>query len=271
MNEHRYTYVNGHRIAYLEAGSGPAILLVHGIPTSSLLWRNIIPELAEDHRVIAPDLLNYGLSDKPTDANVSIAAQSDMLIGLLDALGVARAQVFAHDIGGGVAQIMAVEHPERVARLALANAVCFDSWPIPEFVPMQDPEAEEAMSVEDLAAMMREFLPQGVHDRDRVDAEVYETMLAPWTSEAGKAAFFRNLRRLNPEYTQAIAGALPHLQCPTLVLWGNHDPFQKPAYAERLAHTIPGARLEWLEAAHWIMEEQPQAVARLLGDFAREG
>ena len=69
-----------HRIAYLEQGEGPPVLLLHGIPTSNLLWRNVIPPLARTHRVVAPDLLNYGKSDKPDDANVSIEAQSRMLL-----------------------------------------------------------------------------------------------------------------------------------------------------------------------------------------------
>jgi len=267
MPEHRGLIAKGHRIAYADEGSGPPVLLVHGIPTSSRLWRNVIPRLAARHRVIAPDMLNYGKSDKPLRANVSIAAQSDLMIAVMDALGIPRAHVLAHDIGGGVAQIMAVEHPERVAKLALANAVCFDSWPIPEFAPLQEEGAEQQISLDDFVKLMRDFLPNGVHDQSRVGREVYETMLEPWASEDGKRALFRNFRRLNPEYTQAIAAELETLDNETLILWGRHDPFQKPRFAERLAATIPNARLHWVEAAHWIMEEQPDEVAGVLADF----
>ncbi len=73
---HKYLQVEGHKIAYFDEGAGPPVLLIHGIPTSSLLWRNIIPLLARTHRVIAPDMLNYGQSDKPEHADVSIAAQT---------------------------------------------------------------------------------------------------------------------------------------------------------------------------------------------------
>jgi len=265
---HKFMLVGGHRIAYLDEGSGPPVLLIHGIPTSSLLWRNIIPVLAETHRVIAPDMLNYGKSDKSEDADVSIAAQSRLMVEVLDVLGLPRADVVAHDIGGGVAQIMAVNHPERIQKLVLSNSVCFDSWPIPEFKPLQAPGAETAMSLEVFVSMMREFLPRGVHRPETLTPEALEIIMEPWASEEGKHALFRNFRRLNPEYTQAIASELKRLSHETLILWGRQDPFQKPAYAEKLRDAIPNARLKWIEeAAHWVMEEKPNEVAAELKAF----
>ena len=269
---HEFMPVAGHRLAYLDEGTGPAVLLIHGIPTSSLLWRRIIPVLAETHRVIAPDMLNYGKSEKPMDADVSIAAQSRLMIGMLDALGIPRADVVAHDIGGGVAQIMAVNHPERVNKLVLSNAVCLDSWPIPEFKPLQEPGAETEMSLAAFVSMMRGFLPQGVYRPEALAPDALNLMMDTWASEEGKRALFRNFRRLNPEYTQAIADELKHLCHETLVLWGRHDPFQKPVYAEKLRAAIPGARLTWIdEAAHWVMEEKPAEVAAELKAFLAEG
>ena len=266
--EPRQVVVDGHRLSYREAGDGPPVLLLHGIPTSSELWRDVIPTLARTRRVVAPDLLNYGRSDKPARADVSINAQARLMLGLMDALGLRRADVVAHDIGGGVAQLMAVRRPERIARLALANTVCFDSWPIPEFQPLQAPGAEDGMSLDDFLAMLRDFLPNGVHRPEALSEGAVEAMLAPWSDAAGKRALFRNFRRLNPEYTRAIAGELETLPHSTLILWGRHDPFQKLAYGEKLAATIPDARLEVIEdAAHWIMEEKPGEVADRLAAF----
>ncbi len=263
-----HAMVAGHRIAYADEGSGPVVLLVHGIPTSALLWRKIIPDLARTHRVIAPDLLNYGNSDKPLRADVSIAAQARILAGLLDALGIGSVDLVAHDIGGGVAQIFAVAHPERVRKLVLSSSVCFDSWPIPEFLPLQKPEAERDMSLGDFTGMMRGFLPQGVRRPERLSDEAMEMILAPWTGEEGKRALFRNFRRLNPEYTMAIADSLPLIAHETLILWGREDPFQKPRFAELLAETIPNSRLVWIEdAAHWLMEEKPREVSAALTAF----
>lgn len=123
----RHTYIDGHKIAFREQGEGSPVILIHGIPTNSLMWRAIIPQLAKTHRVIAPDLLNYGQSAKPESADVSINAQSQMIVKLMDALGVRRADVVAHDIGGGVAQLIAVNYPEKAPKLAEAipNAELF--------------------------------------------------------------------------------------------------------------------------------------------------
>lgn len=267
---HQFIRVSGHRIAYLEQGEGPPVLLLHGIPTSSLLWRNVIPGLAQNRRVIAPDLLNYGKSDKPRDANVSIEAQSRLILGIMDALGIHRADVVAHDIGGGIAQLLAVNHPERINRLVLADAVCFDSWPIPEFTPLQEPGAEEKMSIEEFEQMHRDFLPKGLHDQSVATPALANMVVEPWRGEEGKRAFFRNLRRLNPEYTLAIADELKHLPHQALIVWGRHDPFQKPEYAEKLRATLPNARLEWIDASHWLTEERPEEVAEAIGNFLAE-
>jgi len=221
-----------------------------------------MPEFAKTHQVFAPDMLNYGQSEKPADANVSIEAQSRLIVKFMDQLELKAADIVAHDIGGGVAQLIAVNYPERVRKLVLIDAVCFDSWPIPEFLPLQKPGAEEAMSLEELLAMMRGFMPQGVHNRDAMTDEVIDLYLSPWSTEEGKKALFRNFRRLNPEYTQAIAGDLKHLAHETLVMWGEKDAFQKPAYASRLQETIPNAKLIWIsDAGHWLMDEKPEEVS----------
>lgn len=265
--EHQ-TYINGCKIAFREAGRGNPVIFLHGIPTNNHLWRNIMPVLAEHHRVIAPDLMNYGQSGKPSSADVSINAQSRMIVDLMDALGLRRADIVAHDIGGGVAQLIAVNYPEKVRRLVLIDSVCFDSWPIPEFEPLQKPEAEVEMSLEDFVSMMRDFMPNGVQRKSAMSDAVMDLYLEPWSSEEGKRAFFRNLRRLNPEYTQAIASELGNLPHKTLVLWGDKDPFQNPDYAKKLVEAIPKAELQWIEdAGHWLMEEKPEEIAAQLVRF----
>ena len=144
-----HTYIDGNKIAFREMGTGEPVVLIHGIPTNSLMWREIIPILAKNHRVIAPDMLNYGKSEKPAGVDVSINAQSRMIVRFMDAVGASEADVVAHDIGGGVAQLIAVNYPEKIKKLVLLDSICFDSWPIPEFEPLQKPEAETDMSLED--------------------------------------------------------------------------------------------------------------------------
>lgn len=264
----RYTMIEGHRIAYKEMGQGQPLILIHGIPTNKLLWRNIMPELAKHYRVIAPDMLNYGESDMPEKADVSINAQTRILLKLMDALGIAQANIVSHDIGGGVGQLMAVNHPERVRRQVLIDSVCFDSWPIPEFEKMLEPGVEASMSVEDFISTMRDFMPSGVHDSAVATESMIERYVGQWNSALGKAAFFRNMRRLNKEYTQAIAAELANIEIDTLVLWGDKDNFQKPKYAPQLADAIPGARLIWIEdAGHWVTDEKPDKTLSHILEF----
>lgn len=267
-NSENKTYINGHRIAYREQGTGSPVILIHGIPTNNLMWRDVMPRLADTRRVIAPDMLNYGQSAKPKTADVSINAQSRMLVKFMDAMGAPRADIVAHDIGGGVAQLMAVDHPEKIRKLVLIDSVCFDSWPIPEFEPLQKPAAESDMSLDDFVSMMREFMPNGVHDKTVMTDELIERYLSPWSSEDGKRAFFRNLRRLNNEYTRAIADELGQLPHPSLVMWGDKDPFQKPEYAPKLVEAIPNAELAWIkDAGHWLIDEKPDEVADRIHRF----
>lgn len=264
----QHARIDGHTIAFRELGEGDPVILIHGIPTNSLMWRDIMPPLAASHRVIAPDLLNYGQSSRPATADVSINAQSRMIAGLMDALGVRRCDVVAHDIGGGVAQLLAVHYPEKIRKLVLMDSVCFDSWPIPEFEPLQQPGAEATMTLPEFVAMMRGFMPQGVHDKTVMTEEVIDLYITPWSTEDGKRSFFRNLRRLNKEYTQAIAEALTQIPHETLVMWGDQDPFQKPEYATRLAEAIPHAELIWIRGAgHWLVEEQPVEISNRLRRF----
>ena len=267
ITEHS-TYINGHKIAFLEQGVGSPVFLIHGIPTNSLMWRKIIPLLSKRHRVIAPDLLNYGKSEKPSNADVSINAQSRMIVQLMDALGVHRADVVAHDIGGGIAQLIAVKNPERIRKLVLIDSVCFDSWPIPEFEPLQLPGADAGMSLNEFVSMMRGFMPNGVYNKGIMSNDVIDRYIEPWSTEDGKRDFFRNLKRLNNEYTQAITGELNKLPHQTLILWGDKDPFQKPEYAPKLAKAIPNAELVWIkDVGHWLIDEKPDEIGEHIDLF----
>lgn len=264
----QFAQVDGHRIAYIDEGNGVPVLLIHGIPTNGLMWRDVIPVLSKHFRVIAPDLLNYGQSEMPERADVSINAQRQIMFGLLDALAIRRAHLVGHDIGGGVAQLMAVERPERIDRLVLIDSVCFDSWPIPEFEPMQKPGAEADMTLDEFVEMIRGFMPKGVVDKRVMTESVIDLYAKPWSSEEGKQAFFRNLRRLNSEYTLAVSDELPQLPHTTLIVWGEKDPFQKPDYGPRLEQAIPNARLRVIDdVGHWLLEEKPDEISDLILNF----
>lgn len=265
MQERFVDIGNRRRLWVREGGRGPAVLLLHGIPTSGELWREVAPRLAERARVVVPDLLGYGSSDAPDDAEFGIRAQAGHMLALLDVLGVERATVVGHDIGGGVAQILAVRHADRVERLGLVNSVCYDSWPIPEMKVLQ----KGAPLVEHLPPGLTMEgvelgLWRGFAHRERAD-DYLETFLEPFRTDRGLHVFLRHARALDPEPTEELAPLLPTLRIPVAVAWGMQDPFQKPHYGERLAADIPGA--EWtpiLDASHFAPADAPAEVVAAL-------
>ncbi|MDQ2765835.1 MAG: alpha/beta fold hydrolase, partial [Gemmatimonadota bacterium] len=124
--------VGGVRLYYYAAGSGGAgepIIFLHGFPTSSHIWRDVVPLVPAGHRVVVVDLLGYGRSDRPEGRDLSIKAHAERVLALLDVLCISYATIIGHDLGGGIAQYLAVRHPTRVARLGLVSSVAFDSWP----------------------------------------------------------------------------------------------------------------------------------------------
>src|SRR5215216_1966678 len=131
----RYVEVGEARVAYREEGDGEPLLLLHGCPFSSFIWRKVIPLLSPRYRCMAPDLLGLGDTETPEGADWSLRAQAAMVIGFLDALGIERAHVVGHDQGGAIAQLLASEHPERVDRLVISNAEAYDNWPSDEERP----------------------------------------------------------------------------------------------------------------------------------------
>jgi 2-hydroxymuconate-semialdehyde hydrolase len=241
------------------------VVLIHGIPTHGGLWRDVAAQLSARARVIAPDMLGYGSSSAPGDHPVDIVSQAGYLLRVLDGLGVRRATVVGHDIGGGVAQILAVRHANRVERLGLVNSVCYDSWPIPEMKAAQ----KTAGVVEHLPAGLTSqglklFLRRGFVHQDRAD-RFLDDFLERFAREDGMKLFAAHARALDPAPTQEIAPLLPGLTLPVAVVWGRKDPFQKPKYAERLASDIPTAELTWIDAAsHYAPADAPAPVVTAL-------
>ncbi len=127
------------RVAWTELGAGDPVILLHGIPTWSYLYNDVIPLLSPHLRVIAPDFLGHGYSDRRDFFDRSLLAQTAMILRLMDHLGLERAHFVGHDTGGGVSLIMAIHHPERVAKLVLTNVVAYDSWPIDDMIALGNP------------------------------------------------------------------------------------------------------------------------------------
>jgi pimeloyl-ACP methyl ester carboxylesterase len=270
MEKTRVTIREG-GIAYVRQGKGEPILLIHGMPTSAYLWRGVLPLLAEDFAVCALDLLGYGDSDKPPKADLSLPAQARYVAEFMMKVGLTHATVAGHDIGGGVVQLLALERPELVKRLILLDTVSYDSWPVPEIDRLKDPAWDQIIQTVDLRDGFEKALLRGTFHRDRVTEALLLEYVRPFHGVAGKQAYLRCARALNNRDILIRAAEIEQLPLPVLILWGEADVYQGVKVGRRLADELPGAHLVVLkEAGHFLPEDQPQEIARLIRAFIRE-
>lgn len=271
----RYVTVHGYRRAYVMAGSGPALLLVHGIGDSSDTWRPVFDQLARDHMVIAPDLLGHGRSEKPR-ADYTIAGFANGMRDLLSLLGVERVTVVGHSLGGGVAAQFAYQFPERCERLVLVGSggVGRTVSPLLRFAAV--PGAEILMPFLGLppvralsragAGLLRSL--NTALGRDAVEIlAVFDAL--PDTQ--ARRAILRTLRS-GVDWRGQVITMLDRAYLaegmPTLIVWGRHDAII-PLGHGRMAHAaLPGSRLEVFDdAGHFPHHIDPERFAALVAEF----
>lgn len=258
--------VDNRFVSYVDEGEGPPIVLVHGIPSWGYLWHRQLPTLTSSNRVLVPDLIGFGYSDKRDCFDRSIAKQAEMMDRWMEALGIERATIVAHDIGGGVALRLATLFPERVEKLCVMNAVCYDSWPIELMLQAGHPGVNQKMSASTASTLLGRALTQGFAQSP--DKEELAGLLSPYRTEIGKRSLIRNASALNTNLTTEITSRLPNIAVPVLILWGQDDKFQLVKYAHRLAWDIPDAKMVLIDdARHFVMWDQPEAVNHHLAKF----
>jgi pimeloyl-ACP methyl ester carboxylesterase len=274
MDLDRHVLVDGVRLAYRDRGEGDPVVFVHGTPSYSHEWRHVVPAVeAAGHRVITYDLLGYGASERPLDRDTSVGAQTELLVGLLDALGVERPGLITHDIGGAIGQRIAVLHPARVQRLMLIDSVSYDSWPSETWreIIRTRLESYAAMPAEDFQEMLGRQLAMTVADPSRMRGQELAAYLAPHRTALGRASFFEHqVRHYDSRYTEELTGRLGEIAVPVRILWGEQDRWQPTSYARRLAADVPHAELVVVPGTgHFLMEDDPERVTREVLDFLR--
>jgi pimeloyl-ACP methyl ester carboxylesterase len=264
--------VGGRRLYYFAAGTrgeGEPVVFVHGFPTSSHLWHQVVPLVPKGHRVVVLDLLGYGRSDPPADGDaLSIRAHGERLLALLDALGINYPTIVGHDLGGGIGQWLAVKHPARVSRLCLIDSVAFDAWPGHEVkLARATMPLTRFLPATWMLSVLRADLLRGFVASDR-GAHSIEQYVLPFTSDAGRDVLVGHLAALDSAETKALEPRLKDIVSPTTILWGAEDPFLPKALGTRLAELIPGASLEIIpHVRHFVPEEAPERVAEALGEL----
>jgi pimeloyl-ACP methyl ester carboxylesterase len=262
----------GLRLAYRELGAGPPVLLLHGWPTSSFLWRDVLRPIARHHRVIAPDLPGFGASDKPAGGRYDFPDFERAIDGLLDRLGIDRVAVAGHDLGGPIAVHWALARPARVTAIALLNTLLY-----PEFAPeilefvttLIRPESRDrATSPEGLTEIMRLGMATTVSD------DVLAGVLAPFETADARLALARAGIGLAPAGFTDIAAGLSTVDVPVRVVYGEQDRVL-PDVAEtfaRLRRDLPAAEVTALpHCGHFVQEDDPGTVGDLLAGFFGTG
>lgn len=235
-------------VSALEAGRGPLVVLLHGIPSSARLWEPVMGPLAAGGlRVLAPDLPGYGLTRVVSRGDHSLTAAANLLATWLGDLGAGPAWVVGHDAGGAVAQLLAVDHPEVVARLTLVNSIVDGSWPAPR---ARIAGAAARLGLYRLGARLglvpnpyiRRELRRGFADPTRAaEVDMEAVFWADKTADdTSRRAFEHHLVALDPSDTARVAPRLDGLTVPCQLLWGMADPFQTWEVAgQRLQDLLP--------------------------------
>jgi pimeloyl-ACP methyl ester carboxylesterase len=272
--------VDGQRIAYVDTGDGdaPVALFVHGVLVNADLWRNVIFDVADLRRCIAPDLPAHGASPIPgAGADVSLTGLAHMLNRLCDELEVDQVDVVANDTGGAIAQVFAARYPQRIRTLTLTNCDVHDNFPPEAFKPFMEmafagefgPAVAAMAGDRDLAREVG--LSTGYVQAGQLSDEVVDSYLMPFVADQGKG-LERVLTAASPDELTGIAPLLAELHAPTQVAWGTADIFFGPEWAERLRELIPGVERITLvpDAMLFWVDERAADLVPLLRDFWHE-
>jgi pimeloyl-ACP methyl ester carboxylesterase len=263
--------LGGWRIRYVRAGVGPPVLLLHGLAASVYTWKDALPALAASHEVIAFDFPGFGDSSipRPLDA----ASYPGVTLAVMDRLGIARASLVGNSIGGAVAATLAADHPERVDRLVLIDAVAFN------LADADRPWLLRLMGSRVLAGLIERLplkrcvvalgLRQVFHDGTLVTRERIDAYARPMMRPGAMVASAELLRSALPG---GIVERLGRVRAPTLVVWGREDRWIPVRDARRFADAIPGARVVVLDGCgHVPQEERPEETAAAILEFIRSG
>jgi pimeloyl-ACP methyl ester carboxylesterase len=264
-------------VNYTEQGTGEPIVLVHGLLTNSGLWRDVVPELAKDFRVIAPD---WPLGSHPQPmkegTDFSPPGLAAIIAAFLEALDLRDVTLVGNDTGGAISQLVAVNHPERLGRLVLTPCDAYENFLPPAFKPLQwmgrIPGAMWLMAQSLRPDLLRRTVAFGMLAKRRLPADLTK----PWGEPMQRDGRIRGevgaiLRGIDSRYTLDAAKRYGEFEKPVLIAWAPEDRFFKLEFAERLARDFPNARLERIEdSATFVMVDQPVRTAQLIAEFARQ-
>ena len=279
MISYKHAVVDGNRIFYREAGprTAPAILLLHGFPTSSHMFRNLIPALAERYHVVAPDLPGFGFSDAPNHKQFRYTFENltKAIDSFTQSIGLERFAIYVFDYGAPVGFRLALTRPERITAVISQNGNAYveglsEGWnPIQKY--WKEPTAENRAALRDFLkpeATKWQYV-HGVQDESQVAPESYEldsALLArPGNDEIQLDLFldYASNVALYPKFQEYLRIKKP----PLLAVWGKNDPFFLPSGAEMFKRDNPNAEVHFYDTGHFALETHHQEIAGAIRDF----
>lgn len=254
-------------IVYDAFGAGDPLVMIHGTPFSSHVWRKFTPILAETHRVYVYDLVGYGQSEKRESQDVSLAVQSQALAALLDFWRIERPTIIVHDFGGATTLRAHILEQRDYKFIILIDPVAIAPW--------GSPFVRHVRQHFDAFAGVPAYIHDGILDayiqdaaHQPLSAETLNAYKAPWTGEIGQAAFYRQIAQMDQRYTDDVQPHYPAIRCPVHLLWGENDGWIPISQGRRLHDMIPGATFQAISgAAHLVQEDQPDTLMKYLLDL----
>jgi pimeloyl-ACP methyl ester carboxylesterase len=257
--DHRFEF-EGQTVRYGVIGEGPPLVMVHGTPFSSQVWRRIAPIAARTRRVYYFDLLGYGASEKRDMQDVSLGVQNRLLAALLQHWNIERPDVLAHDFGGATSLRAALLNGCAYRSLVLVDPVSVAPWGSPFVRHVRQHEAAFAGVPPYMHQAMLDAYLQGAAHRP-LSRDVLRIYTQPWTGETGQAAFYRQIAQMDQRYTDEVQTRYGELTCPVSILWGEEDQWIPVERGVELASLIPQARFTRVPGAgHLMQEDAPEAI-----------
>ena len=277
--EDRYAEVDGVRLHYVDEGSGPPILMVHGQPTWSYLYRKMIPPLvAAGYRCVAPDLMGFGLSDKPTDESAyTLRRHVELVTGLVEQLGLERVTVVGQDWGGPIGLRYAIDHRDNIGSLVILNTLV-RAMPVPLIFKVIFRSGAFSSFLVKRLDLFRKLAFSGMMIKRGLDPEAKKQYKMPHpnaASRSGVAAFPKmiptNSKHPNYEYINEINDTLKEWDIPVLVMFSDKDPAFKVEEGQRIAEMAPNGRFEVVKnAGHYLQEDAGEEIAERMITFLRD-
>jgi len=272
--ESNYLNIGSDKMHYVDEGSGPVMLFVHGTPSWSFLYRDMIKHFSKTHRCIAPDHLGFGLSDKPENYDYSPEQLAENLTLFIEQLGLKDIILVVHDFGGPIGLSYAINHPENIARVVLFNTWMWET--------ASDPDVKKIDKI--LHSSLGKFLykrfnfspkvllKKGFADKKKLTKRIHRHYLKPFPSAKYRSSPLKigyGLLGASDWYQSLWEQHQKITHKPFLVLWGMQDTFLAPKYLERWKSILKNATVQELEGGHFVQEEAKTTINQALSKFLK--